>query len=175
MVMAVVLSPSLGAASPEPRAAEAVARSLGSLVRATVEGVVREAIIIGSAQDDLGPIAHHAGCALVETNSFNQGLLEAVARSRSDVAFVLTGGFIPQIGFIEEASDFLLSAACAEGAAMRREPDSLLTRVAPGFAEPVGAFAPCAALRTAAPRDLKELIRRLRIRRVFRVRAHKVV
>lgn len=175
MVLAVVLSPSLDAARPAARAAEAVARSLAALVRATVEGVVREAVIVAAVEDELADIANEAGCALVAAPSTREGLARAVAQSRSAVAFVIEGGFIPQSGFIEEASDLLLDPGAFRGAALRRAPDRLLTRLAPGLAEPVGALANCQALREAAPRDLPELIRRLKIRRTLNVRALKVV
>jgi hypothetical protein len=175
MVMAVVLSPSLFAAAPASRAAEAVARSLCALVRAAVEGVVRDAIIIGKADDQLGEIANEAGCGLIEAPTAAEGFARAVAQSRSEIAFVLKGGFIPQNGFIEEASDLLLGAAAFRGARLLREPDNLLTRIAPGLAEPVGAFVLCSALRAAAPRDIKELILRAKIRQTLHVRAQKVV
>ena len=67
MVTAIVLSPSLGASAE--RAAEAVARSLAALVRASVEGIVRDAVIVGPAGDMLAEIANHAGCAFVEASS----------------------------------------------------------------------------------------------------------
>jgi hypothetical protein len=175
MVMAVVLSPSLFGAAPASRAAEAVARSLCALVRAAVEGVVRDAVIIGKADDELGAIANEAGCGMIETRSAAEGLARAVAQSRSEIAFVLRGGFIPQNGFIEEASDLLLGAADFRGARLLREPDNLLTRLAPGLAEPVGAFVLCSALRAAAPSDIKDLIRRAKIRQTLHIRAQKVV
>jgi hypothetical protein len=175
MVMAVVLSPSLGAAAPDERAAEAVARSLGALVRATIEGVVREAVIVGPAGEGLAEISDHAGCALIEATSTAEGLARAVASARSEIAFVLKGGFAPRSGFVEEAADLLLAAEAFRGALLRRAPDSLLTRLAPQFAEPVGFFAGCAKIRAAARGDLNQMIRRLKIRRTMETRAIKVV
>jgi hypothetical protein len=175
MVTAVVLSPSLGAAAPHERAAEAVARSLGALVRATVEGVLREAVIVGPSGEGLAEIADHAGCALIETASVGEGLGLAAAQARSEIAFVLKGGFAPQSGFVEEVADLLLEAEAFRGAVLRRAPDSLLTRLAPRFAEPVGLFAGRAAIRAATPADLNQLIRRLKIGRTMASRALKVV
>lgn len=175
MVTAVVLSPSLGAAAPDERAAEAVARSLCALVRATIEGVVREAVIVGPAEEGLAEIADHAGCDLIEAASAAEGLARAIARARGEIAFVLKGGFAPQSGFVEEAGDLLLAADAFRGALLRRAPDSLLTRLAPQLAEPVGFFAGCAAIRAAAPGDLNQMIRRLKIRRTLESRALKVV
>jgi hypothetical protein len=175
MVIAIVLSPSLDAAQPADKAPEAVARSLSSLVRATVEGVVQDAVIVGTAEDDLELIADHAGCGLVLAASRREGLVRAVSTARAHVAFFLEGGFVPQTGFLEEASALLLDPLAFGGAALRRAPDRFLTRIAPALAEPVGAFVSCAALRDAAPCDLKDLIRRLKIRRTLNVRAMKVV
>ncbi len=50
-----------------------------------------------------------------------------------------------------------------------------MTRLAPGLAEPVGVFAFCSELRELAPRDLNQLIRRLKIRHTLGSRAQKVV
>jgi hypothetical protein len=175
MVTAVVLSPSLGAAAPHERAAEAVARSLGALVRATVEGVLREAVIVGPSGEGLAEIADHAGCAVIEAVSMAEGLAMAAAQGRSEIAFILKGGFAPQGGFVEEAADLLLAADASRGALVRRAPDSLLTRLAPQFAEPVGLFAGRAAIRAAAPADLNQLIRRLKIGRTMESRAFKLV
>jgi hypothetical protein len=172
MVTAIILSPSLGARGE--RAPEAVARSLASLVRASVEGIVREALIVGPAGDMLAEIADHAGCAHVEASSVKEGLARALAQARGEVIFVLEGGYAPLTGFVEEAGD-LLRAGDFRGAALRRAPDTLMTRLAPFLAPAVGAFAPRAALRDAAPRDLAELVRRLKIRRTLTIRAQKIV
>ncbi len=172
MVTAIILSPSL--AAPSERAPEAVARSLASLVRASVEGIVRDALIVGPAGDKLADIADHAGCAHVEAANVKEGLARALAQARSEVVFVLEGGYAPLTGFVEEASD-LLRAGDFRGAALRRAPDTLMTRLAPFLAPAVGVFAPRAALRDAAPRDLAELVRRLKIRRTLTIRAQKIV
>ena len=172
MVTAIILSPSLGARAE--RAPEAVARSLAALVRASVEGIVREALIVGPAGDMLAEIADHAGCAYVEASSVKEGLARALAQARGEMVFVLEGGYAPLTGFVEEAGD-LLRAGDFRGAALRRAPDTMITRFAPSLARAVGVLAPRAALRDAGPRDLAELIRRLRIRRTLNVRAQKIV
>ncbi|MCI4677075.1 transposase [Rhodoblastus acidophilus] len=174
MVTVIVLSPSLDATAPVQRAAEAVARSLCALVRASVEGIVRDALIIGPAEDQLAEIADEAGCSYIEASSAQEGFARAVAQSRSDIAFVLEGGYAPQQGFVEEAGD-LLHDAGFRGALLRRSPDSLMTWLAPSLARPVGAFAARDDLRGAAPRDLAELIRRLKIRHTLTARAHKIL
>ncbi len=172
MVTAIVLSPSLSA--PAGRAPEAVARSLAALVRASVEGIVREALIVGPAGEMLAEIADHAGCAHVEASTVKEGLARALAQARSEMVFVLEGGFAPLQGFVEEAGD-LLRADDFRGAALRRAPHTLATRLAPSLARAVGAFAPRSALRGESPRSLDELIRRLRIRQTLNIRAQKIV
>jgi hypothetical protein len=175
MISALVLSPSLRAAQPHPRASEAVARSLGALVRAAVEGVLRDVTIIGPSGDDLAALADHAGCAFVETDSTKEGLVRAVAQMRANILFVLEGGYAPPSGFAQEVGDLLLDAANFRGALLRVAPDTLVTRLAPGLARPVGALALRNDIRSAAPRDLADLIRRLKIRRAMSVQAQQVV
>ncbi len=174
MVTAIVLSPSLDAAAPAERAAEAVTRSLCALVRASMEGLVRDAIIVGPAADDLAAVADEAGCLHIEANTAREGFALALGRPRAHFVFVLAGGYAPQYGFVEEAAD-LLNQPSFSGALLRRSPDSLMTRIAPALAQPVGAVARQEALRRAAPRDLSDLIRRLKIRRALTSRADKLV
>jgi len=174
MISALVLSPSLNAAQPLPRAQEAVARSLGALVRAAVEGVLRDVAIIGPGGEDLAVLADHAGCAFVETDSTKDGLARAVAQMRASMLFVLEGGYAPPSSFAQEVSDLLLNTNF-RGALLRVAPDTLVTRLAPGLARPVGALALRNDIRSAAPRDLADLIRRLKIRRDMIVRAQRVI
>jgi hypothetical protein len=174
MISALVLSPSLSAAQPHPRASEAVARSLGALVRAAVEGVLRDVTIIGPSGDDLAVLADHAGCAFVETDSTKDGLVRAVTQMRANILLVLEGGYAPPSGFAQEVSDLLLDTNF-RGALLRVAPGTLVTRLAPGLARPVGALALRNDIRSAAPRDLVDLIRRLKIRRDMAVRAQQVV
>jgi hypothetical protein len=174
MISALVLSPSLSAAQPHPRASEAVARSLGALVRSAVEGVLRDVAIVGPSGDDLAALADHAGCAFVETDSTKDGLARAVTQMRANILFVLEGGYAPPSGFAQEVSDLLLDTNF-RGALLRVAPDTLVTRLAPGLARPVGALALRNDIRSAAPRDLADLIRRVKIRRDMALRAQQVV
>jgi hypothetical protein len=175
MISALLLSPSLAAAAPDPRAAEALARSLGALVRATMEGVVRDAALIGPAADDLAAVADYAGCAYVEAATLGDGLPRALSDTRGDIVFVLEGGFAPPHGFIEEASDLLLEGAAFAGALLRRAPYNLATRLAPGLARPVGLLAPRGALRAVQARDLPALIRAVKPRRSLNIQAIRTI
>ena len=175
MISALLLSPSLGAAAPHPRAAEALARSLGALVRATMEGVVRDAALIGVAADDLEAVADYAGCAYVEAPTLGDGFARALDDTRGDVVFVLEGGYAPPSGFVEEASDLLLEGAHFQGALLRRAPYNLATRFAPKLAQPIGLLAQRGALRGAQPRDLGALIRHVRPARTLNSQAIRTV
>ena len=175
MISVLVLSPSLAAAAPDPRAAEALTRSLGSLVRAAMEGVVRDAALIGPPGEELATVADHAGCAFVEANSLGEGLGAALSATRGDIVFALEGGYALPTGFIEEASDLLREGAGFSGALLRRAPHDLATRFAPGLARPVGFLARREALRNFGGRDLAGLIRQVRPRRTLVVRAIRTV
>jgi hypothetical protein len=174
MISALVLSPSLVAGKSAPRASEAVARSLSALVRAAVEGILRDVAIAGPEGEDLAVLADHAGCDFIEASSAQQGLSRGLARMRGEIAFIVEGGYAPPSGFAEEASDILREADFC-GALLRRAPHSLATRLAPGLARPVGALVFRSTLNGAAPRDLADVIRRAKIRRAFNVRAQKLV
>jgi hypothetical protein len=174
MISALVLSPSLRASAPEPRASEAVARSLHALVRVAVEGVLRDVAIVGP-DDGLAELADAAGCAFIETGSTRDGLARGVAQMRADFVLVLEGGYAPPGRFAEEAGEFLLDPDRFRGALLRRAPHSVATRFAPGLARPVGALAPREKIAAAGPRDLAELIRLLKIPRSLSVRAQRVV
>jgi hypothetical protein len=175
MISALLLSPSLGAAAPHPRAAEALARSLGALVRATMEGVVRDAALIGVAADDLEAVADYAGCAYVEAATLAEGFAHALNETRGDVILVLQGGYAPPGGFVEEASDLLMEGAGFAGALLRRAPYNLATRFAPKLARPVGLLAQRGALRGAQARDLAALIRHVRPPRTLNSQAIRTV
>ncbi len=175
MLSAIVLSPSLRAGAKVARAPEAVARSLGALVRSAVEGLLRDVAIVGPASDDLAKLADHAGCAFIEASSAQDGLFRAFAQMRAEIAFVLEGGYAPPSGFIEEASDLFREAEHFRGALLRLAPDSLLTRLAPGLARPVGALVVRGGLKGASPRDLDDIIRQAKIRRALKVRAQRLI
>ncbi len=175
MISAIVLSPSLGAGQNVARAPEAVARSLGALVRAAVEGVLRDVAIVGPAADDLATLADHAGCAFIETSSSRDGLSRAFAQMRAEIAFVLEGGYAPPSGFIEEVGDLLREAEPFQGALLRLQPHNLATRLAPGLARPVGALVVRATVNKTSPRDLDDIIRRAKIRRALNVRAQRLL
>ncbi len=175
MISALVLSPSLVAGKSVPRASEAVARSLSALVRAAVEGILRDVAIAGPEGEHLAVLADHAGCDFIETSTAQQALSLGLGRMRGDICFIVEGGYAPPSGFVDEAGDILREADLFRGALLRRAPHSFFTRLAPGFAQPVGALVVRSTLNGAAPRDLADVIRHAKIRRALDVRAQKLV
>jgi hypothetical protein len=146
----------------QPLRGDAVGRSLASLVDACVQGLIADAILVGPPGRGLDRIADEAGCALVETADAGAGLAQALELARRDGALLLRAGNAVERGFVDEVND-ALTYGPAEGAlVLRAAPSTLLTRVSPRFAEPVGVIAPKAALRAAATADFRRLAKALR-------------
>jgi hypothetical protein len=146
----------------QPLRGDAVARSLGSLIDACVQGVIADAVLAGPPGRGLERVADDAGCALVETAEIEAGLAQALALARRDRVFVLRAGAAVERGFVDEVSDALAYGAADGALVLRAAPGSLLTRLSPRFSEPVGLIGPKSALRAAATADLKRLARSLR-------------
>jgi hypothetical protein len=87
--------------------AEVLARTLASVVTAKVEGLLGDVRIAGPARKDLGVVANHAGCALIEAENETDWLGLALQAARGPDVFLLRCGRAPEAGFIEEAADFL--------------------------------------------------------------------
>src|SRR6266571_6988512 len=162
MFSAIILSPSLGKAGPVAHGSEAIVRSLSSLVRAAVDGVLRDVVIVGVAADGLALIADHAGCAFIETEDAQEGFALALAAARLPLIFALEAGFAPLTGFAEEAGDLAPMIAQTGAAAMRINPETLLMRLLPDQAPAAGVLASRAALQAAGGRDLPDIARRVR-------------
>ncbi len=140
---------------------DAVARSLASLVEACVNGVVADAILVGAPDGGLDRIADDSGCARVECARADVGLPQALALARLDDIFLLEAGYAVDRGFVEEVGDALAFGA-DRALILRAAPHSLLTRLAPPLAAPVGLIANKAALRQAGGADLRRLARKLK-------------
>lgn len=148
--------------SEQPLRRDAVARSLGSLVESCVQGLVADAVLVGAPRRGLDQVADDAGCALVETDTADEGLAQALDIARRDQIFLLLGGNAVEPGFVDEVNDALVYNARDRGLLLRAAPASLMTRLAPKLAEPVGIIAAKSALRAAASADLRRLSRSLR-------------
>jgi hypothetical protein len=144
-----------------PLRREAVARSLGSLIESCVEGLVADAIIVAEPTRDLEGIADEAGCRLIEAPRAD-GVAQALKAARRDQIFLLLAGFAVERGFAEEARDVFAYGDSSRPRTLRVAPDSLITRLAPGLARPVGLIATKHALAAAQSADFDRLARKLR-------------
>ncbi|MCB1543316.1 MAG: transposase [Methylobacteriaceae bacterium] len=139
MLSAIILAPP-DADPMAGRAQDAIIRSLAALVGAAVADVVRDACIAGAPDAQLAAIADHAGCALVEDADARTRVEKALHVARGDRVFLLAAGYAPMSGFIDEMSDWSLSAS-PPAVVLRAEPDSLARRIFPALAPSVGVIA----------------------------------
>ncbi len=144
-----------------PLRREAVARSLGSLIESCVEGLVADAIIVAERTRDLEGIADEAGCRLIEAPRAD-GVAQALKAARRDHVFLLLAGFAVERGFPEEARDVFAYGDISRPRTLRMAPDSLITRLAPRLARPVGLIATKHALAAVESADFGRLARKLR-------------
>jgi hypothetical protein len=141
---------------------ERIVRSLASLVDATVQGVIADAVLAGPTNLGLEIIADEAGCGFVEQDALAQGLGAALACVRQADVFILTAGHAVERGFVDEARDALVFGGLQRARILRAEPDSLATRLAPALARTVGLLARKNELVQAGAGELGALARRLR-------------
>src|SRR3984893_9021201 len=107
MLSTIVFCEDESASAPGRDLAEALARTLASLVTAKVEGLIGDVRIAGPARKGLGGVANRAGCALIEAENEACWLRLALQAARGPDVFLLRCGRAPEAGFIEEAADFL--------------------------------------------------------------------
>ena len=127
--------------------AERLVRSLSSLIRANVEGLLGDVAIAGPLGQGLGLIADQAGCSLFEAASESEWLRSAIEAARGPELFLLRSGFAPQAGFIEEAGDFLRAWGAGDSgslhaALLRAAPETFVERLFPRAAPLAGLIAP---------------------------------
>ena len=146
----------------EAKRREGVVRSLASLVPCVVEGIVADAALIGPQGADLESVADEAGCALIETTDAARGLGAALARARCPHVLLLSAGYAVHAGFSDAARDLLAFGGLAQARVLRLEPNSVLTRLAPGLARPVGVLATKQALLSARSTSPGAIARQLR-------------
>jgi hypothetical protein len=145
-----------------PLRGDAVGRSLASLVDSCVQGLVADAVLAGAPGRGLERVADEAGCALVETADARAGLEEALTLARRDWVLLLRAGNAVERGFVDEVNDAFAYGPADRALALRAAPSSLLTRISPRLAEPVGVIAPKGAVRAAATADFRRLAKVLR-------------
>src|SRR3984893_8714959 len=107
MLSTIVFCEDKPASPPARDLAEVLARTLASLVTAKVEGLIGDVRIAGPAGNGLSLVVNHAGCALVEAENEANWLRLALEATRGPDVFLLRCGRAPEVGFIEEAGDFL--------------------------------------------------------------------
>lgn len=151
---------------------EALARTLGSLIRANVEGLLRDVVIAGPEGQGLERLADDAGCGLILAGSEPDWLYLAIAAARGPDILLLRSGRAPEAGFIEETSDFLRGGGAT--AKLRAVPEKFSERLFPGLAPLAGLIAP-RDLCLEAPRGrFDPLARRFGKATIFRTRARRV-
>jgi hypothetical protein len=148
--------------SPRGGTAEAVARSLSSLIDACVQGVVADAVLAGSDAGLLEKLADEAGAERVDAKSAAEGVPLALRMARRPDVFLLRAGHAVDRGFVDEVRDALSYGDLTKPLILRGAPDTVLTRLAPNLAEPVGLVARREALLAAGGCEIAALARRLR-------------
>ena len=141
---------------------ELVLRSLASLVEGAVDGLIADVALVGPSGAEFGRIADEAGCVLVENDAPANGAAEALAGARQSNVFFFLAGHAIDRGFIEEARDAIAFGGLRAARVLRAAPESLLTRLAPSLARPVGLLARKESIIEAEATDLTKLARRLR-------------
>jgi hypothetical protein len=147
---------------PATKRREGAVRSLASLVPCVVEGLVADAAMIGPQTSELEAVADEAGCELIAADNAAQGLRAALARARCADVLLLAAGYAVPSGFGEAARDAVASGGLAQPRVLRLEPYSVLTRLSPSFARPVGLLARKDALvkgRAGLPHQLTKELR----------------
>lgn len=144
MLSALVLAPPFSNATAS--APGAVVRTLGALVPATVEGLVRDVVLLVETGDDaLRTVAEHAGCRLVEANAFRGGFAQALAAAKQSLLFAIRAGAAFDRGFLNEVAGLLGPERTGEGAPcllLRQAPEGLAARLLPDLAPVAGLIAP---------------------------------
>jgi hypothetical protein len=146
------------------RAPEEAARTLAFLVSAAVQGVVRDAVLIGEDSAALRYVADYAGCTLVSEPEPAKAIAEALAAARSEHVFLLKAGHAAEPPLIDEIRDFLEFSRGRDGIAglVRAMPGSFVERILPRTSPLVGMVASRDTCRAAHARDLDDMARRLR-------------
>jgi hypothetical protein len=171
-----------GSVRPGPDPVEILVRTLASLIRANVEGLLRDVAIAGPSGSDLVNVADHAGCGLIEAANEACWLRLAIVAARGPDVFLLRSGRAPDFGFIEEAGDFLSSARGAKESSDDRRgvaqiscaPERFIERLFPQTAPAAGLIAPRALLLRGPSQGFAGLARFIRPPTTLRTNARRV-
>lgn len=173
MLSAVVMVSSQAVPGSGNSPADAVARTLGSLVPAAVEGVLRDVTIAAlNGMDSLERIADHAGCGLIQAAQLETAIINALRGARDSSVLLIRAGRAPETGFPEEIAEFLGDGG--KEALLRERPQTFLTRLFPGLAPPAALIAPRDRLVEIAAADFARMAARLGRATTLRNRARLV-
>ena len=177
MLSVIILCEAVAAPAGAVVAPEAIVRTLAALVAASVRGLVRDVVLAGPKQANLGLIADHAGCICVEAAGEADYLRGALALVRAEDLLVLRPGYVPETGFIDEIEDLLAEGAIRGGRRVYAAPATYWQRLIPALLPVVGLIAPVPACRAAGDSgalSLETLLRATRARAALRARARRV-
>ena len=86
--------------------AKALTRTLNALIGATVEGLVREVVLLAYSNNEAATkVADHAGCELATPDGFSA----LVQSAKGDWILILEGGAMPEQGWIEAVENHIQS------------------------------------------------------------------
>lgn len=161
MLSALVLAPPFSNGTAP--ALGAVVRTLGALVPATVEGLVRDVILLAPHGDrGLRTVTEHAGCRLVEAEAFRDGFVRALAIAKQPTVFAVRAGASFDRGFLDEVAGLLGPDRAADGAPcflLRQAPEGFAARILPDLAPVAGLIASRERMGVAAS-DFAGVLRR---------------
>ena len=143
---------------------ERAARSLASLVEASIAGVIADATLVAAPTPSLADVADEAGGRLIEAAESSAALAQALAEARQTDVFLLSAGFCVDRGFADEAADVAAFGGLKTARMLKVQPEGLLTRLAPSLAAPVGVLARKQAVSEAGVGEVARLARLLRAR-----------
>ena len=154
---------------------DAIVRTLGSLVPAVVDGLIRDvalAAVAGSQQ--AREIADHSGCAFAEAPDHEGVLRAGLAAVRGDLVFVITAGRAPEAGLIDEIARLFDTGVAPRAAIARAAPERFFERVFPALCGVEAAIVRKSLIGEPAA-SLSELRRQLGSPAVLRRRLYRVM
>lgn len=95
----------------------AAVETLGTLVEAVADGVLRDATLIGSPSDSLDRVADAAGAArIVWEGARDEMIKRAATQAKSDWLLIMTAGCVPMGAWISALAEFPATAETAQDA-----------------------------------------------------------
>jgi hypothetical protein len=159
------------------RAAEEAARTLAFLVSAAVQGLVRDAVLIGEDSAALRYVADYAGCTLISEARPAEALAAALASARAEHVFLLKAGYAAEPPLIDEIRDFLEFGRGRDGVCglVRETPGGFVQTVLPVLLPLAGVVARRDKSGATRARDLEHMARRLRPAATFKAGARRLI